>query len=254
MMTSVRRNTAISVAAFVALTALALSLDAEQAYASFIAGKVRGPHSVSDRLGQYAPAVASRLRSTFARAGLAYPPNELAYVSFKDTRVMEVYGRMSSTEPWRFVREYRVLAASGRPGPKLAQGDGQVPEGLYQVENLNPNSLFHLSIRLNYPNEFDRRMAQVEGRTRLGGDIMIHGNSVSTGCLAVGDQAAEDLFVLTALVSKERVRILISPTDFRRSSDAQLVEEPSWVQSLYATLRTELFQFRREANQVRAGF
>ena len=70
--------------------------------------------------------------------------------------------------------EYPILAASGVLGPKLREGDKQVPEGIYGAEALNPNSKFHLSIRLNYPNTFDRRMAQSDGRTQLGGDIMIH--------------------------------------------------------------------------------
>jgi murein L,D-transpeptidase YafK len=88
-------------------------------------------------------------------------------------------------------------------------------------------------------------MAKVDGRTRLGGDIMIHGNSVSVGCLAMGDDAAEDLFVLSALVSKERVKIVISPTDFRTGTSMNLVEEPHWVGGLYGMLREELRQFQK---------
>ena len=129
--------------------------------------------------------------------------------------------------------------------PKLEEGDRQVPEGVYRLESLNPNSRFHLSVRLNYPNEFDRRMAKVDGRTKLGGDIMIHGNSVSVGCLAMGDDAAEDLFVLSALANKERVKIVISPTDFRAGKAVNLVEEPHWVGGLYGMLREELRQFQK---------
>ena len=51
---------------------------------------------------------------------------------------------------------YPVLGASGVLGPKLKEGDRQVPEGVYRVPELNPNSDFHLSLRLDYPNEFDR--------------------------------------------------------------------------------------------------
>ena len=189
--------------------------------------------------------MAERLRARFVAAGLRFPAQQLAYVSFKDARRLEVYGRMSSDAPWAFVTEYRILAASGDLGPKLREGDRQVPEGVYLAELLNPNSKFHLSIRLNYPNAFDRQIAQTEGRTQLGGDIMIHGGAASIGCLAIGDEGAEDLFVLAALVGKERVRIVVSPTDFREPTAVDPMTEPPWLAGLYMNLRTELQQYNR---------
>ena len=68
---------------------------------------------------------------------------------------------------------YPIRAASGALGPKLREGDRQVPEGVYDIESLNPNSRFHVALRVGYPNAFDRQMAGREGRTALGGDIMI---------------------------------------------------------------------------------
>ena len=204
----------------------------------------RGPFTVEQRLAQLTPAVTLRAQPAFAAAGLAWPPRELAYLAFKDADTLEVHGHDGAGKPWRFVKRYPVLAASGRPGPKLAEGDGQVPEGIYQAQFLNANSRFHLSIRLNYPNDFDRRMAQRDGRTRLGGDIMIHGNMVSIGCLAMGDEAAEDLFILSALARGERTRIVVSPTDFRRGQVAATAGHAPWVKDLYASLRDELKQYR----------
>ena len=250
MTASARRNFAIALGLFVLMAISACSLEPVRDVASIVWRKSHDGYSVSERLEQFAPAVASRVQAKFEAAGLTYPPYEVAYLSFKDSRTLEVYARMSSSESWRFIEEYTVFGASGSLGPKLAEGDKQVPEGLYRVEYLNPNSRFHLSLGLNYPNEFDKRMAQVDGRTQLGGDIMIHGSSLSIGCLAVGDRAAEDLFVIAALVSTERVRVLISPTDFRRPSPIQLTEEPAWVHLLYLDLRTELQQFRREPNKT----
>jgi hypothetical protein len=205
-------------------------------------------HTVDERLAQYSATVEQRLRGRFATVGLRYPAQQLAYVSFKDARRLEVYGRMSSAAPWIFVTEYHVLGASGVLGPKLREGDLQVPEGIYQAEALNPNSKFHLSIRLNYPNPFDRRMAQSDGRTQLGGDIMIHGGAASIGCLAIGNDGAEDLFVLTALVRAEQVRIVVSPTDFRAAAAQAPPGELPWIKDLYANLRAELRQYRRPAD------
>ena len=201
----------------------------------------RRRYSVADRLRPFGAGVERRLRPAFEAAGLPYPPGELALLAFKDSRTLEAYARHPD-EGWRFVKAYPVLAASGEPGPKLREGDRQVPEGVYRVELLNPNSRFHVSLRLGYPNDFDRRMAQADGRTELGGDIMIHGNAVSIGCLAMGDEAAEDLFVLAALAGKERVTVIIGPTDFR-SSSTEAAMQPSSLPSLYQKLRDELRAF-----------
>jgi murein L,D-transpeptidase YafK len=205
-------------------------------------------HTVEERLTQHGSAVEQRLRERFAAVGLDYPAQQLAYVSFKDVQRLEVYGRMSREAPWTFVTDYPILAASGVSGPKLREGDLQVPEGIYEAESLNPNSKFHLSIRLSYPNVFDRKMAQLDGRSQLGSDIMIHGGASSIGCLAIGNDGAEDLFVLTALVGSERVRIVVSPTDFREAATPASMNEPAWVGDLYASLRTELQQYRRHAD------
>lgn len=164
-----------------------------RSYAGYLLDKVQGGYTVEDRLAQFGPPVARRVRGRFEQAGLLYPPAELAYLAFKDSRVLEVYGRLSANAPWRFVMRYPVRAASGSAGPKLAEGDEQVPEGIYRPAYLNPNSRFHLSIGLDYPNAFDQAMAQADGRTRLGNAIMINGGAVSVGCLAMGDDAAEDL-------------------------------------------------------------
>ncbi len=224
----------------------------------FVAGRNRLPRpregrrvSVEHRLAQYGARADARLKPAFQRAGVAYPPAEVALLAFKDTRVVEVYARAAAQAdshadaPWQYIKTYAVLGASGKPGPKLAEGDQQVPEGVYKIELLNPNSRFHLSLRLNYPNEFDLRMGAADGRTHIGSDIMIHGSSSSIGCLAMGDDAAEDLFVLTARVSKERVRVVIAPTDFRMEPPRLTMVEPRWVSMLYASLSEELHQFRR---------
>src|SRR5207245_3366655 len=129
-------------------------------------------------------------------------------------KILEVY---AAGPEHRFhpIRTYRILRASGTLGPKLKEGDCQVPEGLYGIESLNPNSLFHLALRVNYPNKFDQEKAMQERRSELGGDIMVHGGSCSIGCIAMGDEAAEDLFVLSALTGLDNIKLIFSPVDFR---------------------------------------
>lgn len=210
----------------------------------YAAAKAHGGYTSEQRLAQYGDSVKARLAPAFAAAGIAYPPHEIAYVAFKDKKVLEVHARNASGEPWRYVKQYPVLAASGVTGPKLHEGDKQVPEGIYRADFLNPNSRFHLSIRLNYPNEFDRRMAKLDSRTKLGGDIMIHGSAVSIGCLAMGDDAAEELFVMAALATKDRTRIVVSPTDFRSGAAPSPRAGPVWTGELYEQLNSELRHYR----------
>ncbi len=213
------------------------------AIASYAWIKLRGGYSIDDRIGMHATDVEGRLKHKFEAAGVSYPPAELAYIAFKDKAQLEVYARDRLSEDWRHVSTYPVLGMSGVAGPKLREGDRQVPEGIYRAEFLNPNSRFHLSIRLNYPNDFDLAQAQVDGRTRLGTDIMIHGTAASIGCLAIGNKAAEDLFILAALTGKENVEILIAPTDFRRQPAYSTGGEVRWLSSLYRDLQTSLKRF-----------
>jgi hypothetical protein len=202
--------------------------------------KFAKPKTVAERVQQYGAQARSRLRPHFQRAQLSYPPRHVTLLGLKAERLLQVYAA-GPTNGYRFVRSYPILAASGLPGPKLREGDGQVPEGIYPIELLNPNSRFHLSLRIGYPNSFDRSQAERDGRKNLGGDIMIHGSSVSIGCLALGDEAAEDLFVLAADTGLQNMTVILSPVDFRvGASVPKAVKLPDWTQSLYAQIKSHL--------------
>ena len=82
---------------------------------------------------------------------------------------------------------------------------------------------------------------------------MIHGSSVSIGCLAMGNVAAEDLFVLAALADSAPAKIVISPTDFRTNPDYVASDGVSWLNELYGQLRVELRQFKKESNHSLQG-
>ena len=150
-----------------------------------------GKTTTAERVATYGEAVKARLSPAFAAQGVAYPPASLTLIGLKAEKRLEVWAPDATGQP-RLLKVYPILAASGGIGPKLREGDGQVPEGLYAIESLNPNSRFHLSLRIDYPNADDRRRAQTDGRTQLGGDIMIHGSNASIGCLAMGADRPEE--------------------------------------------------------------
>lgn len=201
---------------------------------------VKGKNTIGDRVAQYGEAVRARLAPAFARAGASYPPQGITLVGLKAERTIQVWV-MGTDRKWKHLRDYPILGMSGVLGPKLREGDMQVPEGVYRVESLNPNSLYHLALRVNYPNAEDRQRGRQDSRTDLGSDIMIHGKTCSIGCLAMGDETAEDLFVLAAETGIDHVSIILSPVDFRETQlPAQMPLLPSWASSLYDAIKIEL--------------
>jgi hypothetical protein len=238
-----KRRTAVALVALLVAAALLLYRSGKPLWKP-MTERATGQRTVETVLRDLGPAAEVRLVPHFAKAGVPFPPPRLALLGFKAEKRLEVWAGVADG-PWRHVRDYPILAASGRPGPKLREGDGQVPEGLYRVERLNPQSKYHLSLRLDYPNAFDRAKAAQEGRTDLGGDIYLHGGAVSIGCLAMGDEAVEELFVLAVRTGLPNIQVILAPADLRAEGSAGgLVREPGWVGELYAEIRAELQPFR----------
>jgi len=204
----------------------------------------KGSKTVQDRLEQYGHTVRERLLPYFETAKIPYPPQKVILVGLKHEKILEVWA-CGEKNQYNLIRTYPILAASGRLGPKLKEGDRQVPEGLYRIESLNPNSMFHLSLRINYPNDFDHQQAKRENRTNLGGDIMIHGSNVSIGCLAMGDETAEDLFILATETGIKNVSVILSPIDFRKSTLPEVMHTlPEWTDVLYEHIKRELSKLK----------
>lgn len=199
--------------------------------------------SVEDRVTEFGKIADARLVPFFREKKIAYPPKQIVFLGFKEEKRLELWAANKNGQP-KFIRSYPILGASGVAGPKLREGDLQVPEGFYKIESLNPNSLFHLSLRVNYPNEFDRARAKEEQREEPGTDIMIHGNKASIGCLAMGDEAAEDLFILAAKTGIENIEVILSPIDFRTGANVEAQNElPQWTGDLYERIKSALSKF-----------
>jgi len=126
-----------------------------------------------------------------AQLGLKVPFRRVFLRAFKQEKTLELWAS-NGDEPMALVRQYPIAAASGGPGPKRQEGDRQVPEGVYRIDRFNPHSRFHLSLGLDYPNASDR----VRSGTRPGGDIFIHGNRVSIGCMAMTDPVIDEIYAV----------------------------------------------------------
>lgn len=173
------------------------------------------PAVANDRVALARERKALALAKLFAQADVFYPAHEVFLRAFKAEGQLELWAR-NKTSPFKRVKSYAICASSGTLGPKRKFGDLQVPEGFYRIARFNPESAFHLSLGVNYPNESDR-LVGVQGK--LGGDIFIHGNCVTVGCMPIGDDAIEEVY-LAALDARSRGQKGIEVHIFPRRMDA----------------------------------
>ena len=113
--------------------------------------------------------------------------------AFKSEQQLEVW--IQDSLQFRLFRTYSICRVPGLLGPKRKEGDLQVPEGLYWIEVFNPKSSYHLSMGINYPNASDRILSDPK---KPGGEIYIHGNCVSVGCLPITDEKIRELYLLAS--------------------------------------------------------
>lgn len=133
----------------------------------------------------------------------AEAPPSLPEIDFirvhKAARIMELYA------DGRLVRVIEHIQLGGEPvGPKHFEGDQRTPEGRYEIDWANPDSAYHLSLHISYPNDADLAYAAEQGRS-AGGMIMIHGqpNALpfgrapgdwTDGCIAVSNEEMDALW------------------------------------------------------------
>lgn len=153
-----------------------------------------------DRVAEARAGKGETVKQKVRDAGLSYPPHQILVRHFKLEGELEVWGRDKSGPEFRKIETYPVCASSGALGPKRREGDGQVPEGIYRIVTFNPWSSYHMSLGLDYPNASDRILAD---HRHPGGDIFIHGNCVTIGCIPISDGPIEELYIL-ALDSKQK--------------------------------------------------
>ena len=223
------------------LIALILLLQMATAYS--MAPKLNWSKAVDHAINRYGLPMEPQLIALFSKAKVDYPPKDIALLAFKKEQRIQLWAK-NDTSSWRYIHTYPLTAFSGRLGPKLKESDGQIPEGIYRLTTLNPFSSFHLSMMINYPNNFDRLQASKDGRRQLGGNIFLHGKALSVGCLAVGDKGIDQLFLLTHRVGLNHVQMIIAPNDLRHAKPAtNTFAQPRWLPELYKQIGTALSQF-----------
>jgi len=116
---------------------------------------------------------------------------------FKGARVMQLIHHKAVLKAYKFELGFAPT------GHKQIEGDGRTPEGAYRINRRNPNSRYHLSLGISYPNINDINHARSLGKSP-GGDIFIHGtpssyigkNDWTWGCIAVTDAEIEEIYAM----------------------------------------------------------
>lgn len=162
---------------------------------------------------------------------------------------MRIFKREFELELWmlrdgRFHRfaTYPICMWSGTLGPKYQEGDRQSPEGFYTVSKrqLNPNSRWHRSFNLGYPNLYDR------SHSRTGSFLMVHGGCGSVGCYAMTDPVITELWsIVTAAFDGGQKRFHVHIFPFRMSEEALKVRHDHQQSAFWHMLKDGHDQFEK---------
>ncbi|HEX6307648.1 MAG TPA: L,D-transpeptidase family protein [Longimicrobiales bacterium] len=219
---------------------------------SFALSQLRNPRVLDARI-----ATRFRIKQLFDERGIRYPAAEVFIRIFKRERALELWVRPDGNADFELLKSYDICALAGELGPKRRQGDSQVPEGFYAIDFFNPQSDYHLSLHVDYPNVRDR-MEGHQGLS-LGGEIYIHGGCSSDGCLAVTDDGIKELYwiaVEARAVGQQRIPVHIFPARLE-SDDLQRLQrafdnEPG-LGAFWATLKPgyDFFEQNRRLPAVR---
>lgn len=162
-----------------------------------------------------------------------------------ETRVKGVLQMWKRGDNNRFQldRSFDICTWSGDLGPKLREGDGQSPEGFYFIKpsSLNPNSSYHLSFNLGFPNAYDR------AHDRTGSFLMVHGDCVSIGCYAMTNAGIEEIYadVESAFAGGQSfIRVHIFPFEMTAENLAAQPSNPN--HAFWTNLKTGWDWFERE--------
>ena len=213
----------------------------------------KSPLKASAKLAPILGKLEDSLKKQFEDKKLKWPPEEMYVRSFKYDRQLEVWVKSDKKETFKLFKSYRVCMQSGTMGPKRMEGDYQVPEGFYYINEFNPNSNYHLALGLNYPNASDRILSD---SLHPGSEIYIHGSCVSTGCIPISDGPIEELYLMAAKVKEKGqdfIPVHVFPVKYnvKKSFDylAETTKDNQPLQKFAVTLKSA-FDYFEEKKQL----
>ncbi|MFT5725705.1 MAG: murein L,D-transpeptidase YafK [Bacteroidia bacterium] len=158
-------------------------------------------------------------------AGINPNKFDLYIRAFKKEGTMELWAKNRQHDMYTLIETYPFCSNVGELGPKRQQGDNQIPEGFYNIAVFNPNSNYHLSLKVSYPNKSDSLLSP---HTNLGGQIFVHGGCLTIGCIPITNDKIEELYVLAVMakdVGQVEIPIHIYPNRMNYSNYKTLLEK-----------------------------
>ncbi len=168
----------------------------------------------AEKPSMIAESTAERIKVFYAQMhskGILKEQMNLFLRAFKTEQELEVWVSDAKQKEFQHLLTYSICKSSGTLGPKRKEGDLQVPEGLYHIDRMNPNSAYHLSMGLNFPNASDLIRGD---QHEPGSDIFIHGRCVTVGCLPITNPKIEELYELVTQAQsngQQRIPVHIFP-------------------------------------------
>lgn len=178
-------------------------------------------NGTSEHFARIRENVQPKLEEQLAAPSLALRAGAPVFIRiFKESKELEVWLQEKGSgdkaqRKYVLFKTYPIASyGSGTLAPKLAEGDGQAPTGIYTVSKaqLKPDSDYHLAFNLGFPNAYD----QNKGRT--GSFLMVHGSTASIGCYAMTDPLIEEIYLLVdAALSAGQKAVPVHAFPFRMS-------------------------------------
>ena len=164
------------------------------------------------------------LQKQFEAKKLIWPAKYIYIRSFKYDSQLEVWVKNEIKEKFQLFKTYKVCVLAGTLGPKRMEGDYQVPEGFYYINEFNPKSSYYLSLGINYPNVSDKILSD---SLRPGSGIFIHGSCVTVGCIPITDEQIDELYLLAAHAKdqgQDFIPVHIFPVRFNKDKSVKYLE------------------------------
>lgn len=165
------------------------------------------------------------LKKLLQQKSISINSMQMLLVGNKKEKELQLWAKSKNEKKYRHIKSYDFCALSGELGPKRKMGDEQVPEGFYYIDRFNPSSNFHLSLGINYPNKSDRLLGD---KINPGGDVFIHGNCVTIGCIPITDDKIKELYICSVEATnngQKKIPVYIFPAKMNEQSFSSLCNE-----------------------------
>ncbi|MCX6248009.1 MAG: hypothetical protein NTW10_09765 [Bacteroidetes bacterium] len=215
----------------------------------FLSGQKKNPR-VAKAYKEKHDLLSSRLKEM----NLSLDNIQILLVAYKNEKQLELYVKQKQETRYRKLTTYAICRTSGEPGPKRSQGDLQIPEGFYFLDKFNPCSDYYLSLGISYPNASDRILCK---SGNPGGDIYIHGECVTIGCMPITNDKIQELYIY-AIQAKENgqnnIPVYIFPFRFTDSNLSKFREQYKADKTLlefWNDLKTGYDKFTRNLSELK---